>query len=154
MMLVSKNRSVFRWNFICRKLCKSKKIKKGSHSLKPLSVPVIPSGFKPETFWSVVRCSIQLSYAAFFPFWDGKDKVGLPIRQGLQRICANKIPGLSWMPIWPRSKAPGIKQQSERYLHPLSDSERSVSLYCFHQGGISSLLIYWWSKRTIAPKPE
>ena len=29
---------------------------------------VTPSGFKPETFWSVVRCSIQLSYGAIFPF--------------------------------------------------------------------------------------
>ena len=25
---------------------------------------VTPSGFKPETFWSVVKCSIQLSYGA------------------------------------------------------------------------------------------
>jgi hypothetical protein len=33
---------------------------------------VTASGFKPETFSSVVRCSIQLSYAAI-PFWECKD---------------------------------------------------------------------------------
>ena len=33
-------------------------------SLRVLRLLVTPSGFKPETFWSVVRCSIQLSYGA------------------------------------------------------------------------------------------
>lgn len=31
---------------------------------EPFIYQVTPSGFKPETFSSVVRCSIQLSYGA------------------------------------------------------------------------------------------
>lgn len=37
-----------------------------------LALSVTASGFKPETFSSVVRCSIQLSYAAIPCFGSAK----------------------------------------------------------------------------------
>ena len=45
--------------------------------MKIYRLSVTLSGFKPETFSSVVRCSIQLSYKAK-PFWECKD-----IKQGV-----------------------------------------------------------------------
>ncbi len=39
--------------------------------LLPDLLSVTLSGFKPETFSSVVRCSIQLSYKAI-PYWECK----------------------------------------------------------------------------------
>lgn len=51
------------------------KKEKGFKLLETLFFLVTALGFKPKTFSSVVRCSIQLSYAAI-PFcnWDCKDK--------------------------------------------------------------------------------
>jgi hypothetical protein len=51
----------------------TKKAEKPLYALFLRSDMVTASGFKPETFSSVVRCSIQLSYAAI-PFWDCKDR--------------------------------------------------------------------------------
>ena len=55
--------STFWSDFVCKLYANNEK-STYVFRCKCLIFSVTPSGFKPETFWSVVRCSIQLSYGA------------------------------------------------------------------------------------------
>ena len=56
---------------------------------------VIPAGFKPTTFWSVVRCSIQLSYGTIFPFAGAKVRTFFELTKSFGLFFQKMFPPLA-----------------------------------------------------------